>query len=41
MLEKMKFINKEKVTKIITNKWFIVFLLIPFVKPATELTGIL
>lgn len=40
MLEKMKFINKEKVTKIITNKWFIVFLLIPFVKPATELTGI-
>lgn len=35
-----KFLDKENVEKIITNKWVIVFLLIPFIKPATELTGI-
>ena len=40
MKEELKFINKENIEKIITNKWFIVFLLIPFIKPATELTGI-
>ena len=31
--------NKEKISKIITNKWIIAILLIPFIKPATELTG--
>ena len=32
-------IDRKKLEKIITNKWIIVFLLIPFIKPATELTG--
>ena len=39
MKRQLKLINKENIEKIITNKWIIVFLLIPFIKPATELTG--
>ena len=39
MKTNLRGLNKEKIKKIITNKWVIVFLLIPFIKPATELTG--
>ena len=39
MKKLIRYLDREKIEKLITNKWFIVFLLIPFIKPATELTG--
>ena len=35
----IKIFNQKKLEKFITNKWVIALLLIPFIKPATELTG--
>lgn len=40
MKGKLKFINTKNLEKLFKNKWFLVFLLVPFIKPATELTGI-